>query len=292
MVATGYYLTQILNGFVLGVIFVLIALGLSLIFGLLGVINFAHGDLLLLGTYVAWTVMSATNSMLLAVLLAPVVVAAVGVVIERFTLRPIYDREPTLQFLLTFGLAEVLREGIQIVWGRQSKSFPIPAWGAGSVDFGLFSYPRYRLILIAVTAALIAALYVVLERTDIGLIIRAGAHDRTMVNVLGINVSYVYALTFGLGSALAGVAGALIAPVRGVYPLLGVDLLIPSFVVVIIGGLGSLRGSIVGGLIVGQLIVLTGISFPAMSRIVIFVAMALVLLVRPRGLMGEKGVFG
>jgi branched-chain amino acid transport system permease protein len=292
MVATGYYLTQILNGFVLGVIFVLIALGLSLIFGLLGVINFAHGDLLLLGTYVAWTVMSATNSMLLAVLLAPVIVAAVGMVIERFTLRPIYDREPTLQFLLTFGLAEVLREGIQVVWGRQSKSFPIPSWGAGSVDLGLISYPRYRLILIAVTAALIAALYVVLERTDIGLIIRAGAHDRTMVNVLGINVSYVYAITFGLGSALAGVAGALIAPVRGVYPLLGVDLLIPSFVVVIIGGLGSLRGSIVGGLIVGQLIVLTGISFPAMSRIVIFVAMALVLLVRPRGLMGEKGVFG
>jgi len=291
MVAMSYSLTQLFNGFVLGTIFVLIALGLSLIFGLLGVINFAHGDLLLLGTYVAWAITSATGNMILGIILAPVAVAAVGVLIERFTLRPIYDRDPTLQFLLTFGLAEVLREVIQIIWGRQSKSFPIPSWGDGSVDLILFSYPRYRLLLILITSTLIVLLYLLLEKTDIGLIIRAGSHDRTMVDVLGINVSYAYAVTFGLGCALAGIAGALIGPIRGVYPLLGVDLLIPSFVVVIIGGLGSFRGSIVGGIIVGQLIVLTGVSYPEMSRVIIFVAMALILLARPQGLMGTEGVF-
>jgi len=288
---SSYVLIQILNGLVLGVVLILIALGLTLIFGLLGVLNFAHGDLVLLGTYSTWAVVGFTESWVLGITVATVVVAGTGVILERFALQPIYDRDPTLQFLMTFGIAEILREGIQIIWGRRPKSFATPEWGQGTVDLLLFSYPMYRLLLIVFTFSLIFLLYFFLERTDLGLVIRAGSQDRSMVDVLGINVTKAYALTFGLGCALAGLAGGMIGPIRGVYPLLGVELLIPSFVVVIIGGLGSFRGTIIGGLIVGQLIVLTGIGFPSMSRVIIFVAMAVVLLVRPRGLLGKQGMF-
>jgi branched-subunit amino acid ABC-type transport system permease component len=291
MVAVDQLALQIFNGLILGLIFVLIASGLSLIFGVLGVINFAHGDLLVVGTYSAWAVSKATGSFFLGVVVATIAVAAVGLFIERSMLQFTYTRSPILQFLLTLGIAEILREGVQIIWGRKNKIFPLPDWGSGSVDLVLFSYPVYRLFVIAVTSVILLGLYLFLNRTDIGIVIRAASRDRDMTGALGVNVERVFIIVFVLGAALAGIAGALIGPIRSVSPTLGVDLLIPSFVVVIIGGLGSLRGSIIGGLIVGQILVLSSFFFSGFGRVLVFASMAVVLLLRPRGLYGREGMF-
>ena len=214
-----------------------------------------------------------------------------GLIIERSTLRFTYGKSPLLQFLLTLGIAEILREGIQIVWGRRTKRFDIPEWGQTSVDFFLFTYPGYRVFVMVTTILLMLALYLFLNRTDTGIVIRAAYYDRDTTNTLGINVSRVFSITFVVGAGMAGVAGALIGPIRAVSPTLGVELLIPAFVVVIIGGLGSIRGSIVGGLLVGQIIVISGQFYPAYSQVLVFLSMAIVLLVRPRGLFGKEGMF-
>lgn len=289
-VSGGYLLSQVFNGLVLGMILVLISLGLSLIFGIMGVINFAHGDLLLVGTYVTWATTRMTNSLILGIIVGTLITILVGMAMERFTLRYIYDYDPTLQLLLTFGVAEFLRGVVQLIWGRVGKSFPLPAWASGQIDFGLFTFPKYRLMVVFVVGLIVVALYLFLERTDLGLIIRAGTQNRQMVDALGIDVSRMFLIVFGIGAALAGIAGALIGPIRGVYPTLGIDLLILSFVVVVIGGVGSFRGSVVAGLLVGEVSVLTGVVYSPASRIVIFLAMAVILLIRPRGLFGKEGV--
>jgi len=285
----NYLLSQVVNGLVLGMILVLISLGLSLIFGIMGVINFAHGDLLLVGTYVTWTATTATGSMLVGVVAGTVAAAVVGLGMERLALRYSYDYDETFQLLLTFGIAELLRGIVQFVWGRVGKSFPTPDLLAGTADFGLFTFPRYRLFVVGVASVIIVVTYLFLNRTDVGLIIRAGTQNRQMVDALGIDISRIFLYVFGIGAALAGVSGALVGPIFGVYPTLGIDLLIQAFVVVVIGGIGSFRGSIVAGLLVGEVSVLTGVVYSPASRIVIFLAMAVILLVRPRGLFGTKG---
>lgn len=284
----GYMMSQVFNGLVLGMIFVLIALGLSIIFGLMGVVNFAHGEFVLVGVYVALTATQVTGTLIGGLIAAPIAVAILGFLIERFTLRPIYDRNPLLQILLTFGLAEIIREGVQIVYGRSGKPFPTPSWGQLSVDLGLFQYPVYRLFVIFAAAAIILGVYVLFTRTDVGLVIRASTQDREMVNALGIDVKRMYIVVFILGSAIAGLAGALIGPVRGARPLLGFELIVPAFVVVVVGGLGSLRGSIIAGLLIGQVVVLTGIFNSSLSNVIIYIFMAAVLLIRPRGLFGRE----
>lgn len=283
----SYFLTQVFNGLALGMILVLIALGLSIIFGLMGVVNFAHGEFLLVGTYTALTVMTVTESLLLGAFAAMITVGILGGVVERFTLQPIYHRDVLLQLLLTFGLAEIIREGVQIVWGRQPRSFPTPGWGRTRVDLIVFNYPLYRLSVIVSASLIVIAVYLFLTRTDIGLVIRGATADREMVDALGIDVTKMFFLVFILGSAIAGVAGALIGPMRSAYPLLGVDLLVPAFVVVVVGGMGSIRGSVVAGILIGELMVLTGMIHSPSSDVIIFVFMALVLLVRPRGLFGR-----
>jgi len=288
----NFLLTQMFNGLVLGMILVLISLGLSIIFGMMGIVNFAHGDLLLVGVYVAWTVTEMTGNIIAGFLVAPIAVAGLGLVVERFLLQRTYDHGPLLQLLLTFGLAEFLRGSVQLVWGSTGKEFQTPEWGTGMIDLVAFNYPAYRLFVITAAAAIVLATYLFITRTDIGLIIRAGTQDREMVGTLGLEVSRVFLIVFALGAALAGIAGALIGPIRGANPTLGVDLLIPSFVVVVIGGIGSFRGSIVAGVLVGELIVLTGLVFSSASQVVIFVLMAIILWVRPRGLFGREGVFG
>jgi len=290
-VDAGYLVTQMFNGLVIGMILVLIALGLSIIFGMLGVINFAHGDLLLVGTYVAWATTTTTGRLLIGIAAAVIVVAALGAAIELTMLRRIYDRPPFVQLLLTVGLAEMLRASVQIVWGSQVKHFPIPAWGTGSVDLFLFTYPTYRVLVVVITTTVVVATYLVLERTDIGMIIRAGTYDREMAQLLGTNTLRLFLLVFAFGTGLAGLAGGLIGPIRDVYPLLGINLLIPAFAVVIIGGVGSFRGSVASGLLIGQVIAVTGLFSTAMSNVVIYILMALVLLVRPHGLFGTEGVF-
>ncbi len=286
-----YYAAQLFNGLVLGMILVLISLGLTIIFGLLGVINFAHGDLLLVGTYVSWTVMDASGSFLLGIGAALVATLALGMILERTLLRYTYGRHGALlQLLLTFGIAELVRGSVILIWGRTGKNFATPSWGSSSIDLILFTYPIYRVFVIVAAAVLIVAVYLFLNRTDLGLLIRAGTQDREMVDMLGIDVSRLYMLVFGIGVALAGTAGALIGPVRGAFPTLGIELLIPAFVVVVIGGLGSFRGSVVAGILIGELQVMTGVFYSEASQAIVFVFMALVLLVRPRGLFGQEGV--
>lgn len=283
-------LTQLINGAVLGLILVLISLGLSIIFGSLGIINFAHGDLLLVGAYIGWVVTNATGMFLAGVIAAGIIVGVLGAAIERTTLRRIYDYDPLLQLLLTFGLAELLRGAVILIWGRSGKEINTPAWGSGGVDLFFVTYPKYRLIVIFLSILLVISLYLVLNRTDIGLIIRAGTHNRQMVQALGIDITNIFLFVFGLGAAIAGIAGALISPIRGVYPSLGIELLIPSFVVVVVGGVGSFKGSVVGGLLVGMAIVLTGVVYSSASQIIIYILMATILIARPRGLFGERGV--
>lgn len=285
-----YYAAQIMNGIVLGMTYVLIATGLSLIFGTMGIINFAHGDMLLLGTYVAWWSATRLGSHIIGFILAPLAVIVIGVAIELIGLRRTYDRSPLLQLLLTFGIAEMLRQSIQFIWGRTGKSFPNPSWATGTVSIGSFSYSSYRLFVIFSTVAILVGLYWFLKKTDVGIIIRAGTEDREMVNMLGINIYLVFTIVFAVGAGLAGVAGALIGPIRNATPLLGVNLLIPSFVVVIVGGVGSYIGTVISGLAIGIIVVLTGVVAPQFSNIVIFIIMAAVLLTRPQGLFGEEGV--
>jgi branched-subunit amino acid ABC-type transport system permease component len=279
-----------MNGLTLGMIYVLIAIGLSLIFGTMGIINFAHGDMLLVGAYVAWWVTIQTGSHLLGFIVAPVVVLVIGLVIELGGLRRIYDQNPLLQLLLTFGIAEILREIVQYVWGRTGKTFTNPEWASGTISLGITTYPTYRVFLIIATSLIVLAIYFFLTRTDTGIIIRAGTADRELVNALGINIHRQFTLVFGLGAALAGIAGALVGPVRNLSPLLGVNLLIPAFVVVIVGGVGSYVGTVITGLVIGLIVVSTGIVAPEMSNMVIYAFMALVLLIRPYGLFGEAGV--
>lgn len=286
----SYWAIQIFNGLVLGMIFILISIGLSIIFGMMGVVNFAHGDLLLLGTYVAWTVSDLAGSFLLGLILAPIVVSIVAGAFERYGLRRIYHRSPIIQLLFTFGFAEFLRGGIMLIWGRQGKNFPIPNWAGGSVDLVIFSYPVYRVFVIVGGALLVIATYLFLTRTEYGLIIRAGTQDREMVDALGIDISWIFLLVFILGSAIVGLGGALIGPIQGARPALGLELLVPAFVVVIIGGMGSFRGSVIAGLLVGIVISVTSITYGAAAEVMIYVIMAIILLLRPRGLFGREGV--
>lgn len=285
-----FWLTQIFNGLMLGMIFVLIAVGLTIIFGMMGIINFAHGDLLLVGTYVAFATWTTTGSLVAGLILAPIIVGIVGAAIEILTLRPIYERDILLQLLITFGVAEFLRGSVMFIWGPRGHNFPIPEWGQRTIDFGLFTYPGYRLVIILVATVLLVGIYLMLARTDLGIIIRAGTMDREMVNALGIDLSKIYLIVFVIGAAIAGLAGALIGPVQGATPDLGIELLVPAFVVVVIGGMGSLRGTIVSGILVGELLVIVGVLFPRAAEASIYLAMVLVLLIRPRGLFGREGM--
>lgn len=286
VIDTDILIIQAFNGIVLGMTFVLLAVGLSLIFGMMNIVNFAHGALLLLGAYTAWTVTTTTGSTILGLIAAPVVVGAIGMGIERVGIKRIYDEELLIQLLLTFGIAEFIIGFVEFYWGRTNQRFTVTELG-GSVDLGLFTYPTFRLVVVVVSVLAVVSLYLFLVRTDHGLIIRSAIQDRDMTAALGINVTHTFLIVFGIGAALAGLAGAFIAPIRGVYPSLGTELLVPAFVVVVIGGMGSLKGSIVSGLLLGQVVVFTTLFYSPASQVVIYMAMAVVLLVRPRGLFGQ-----
>jgi len=289
-ISYGYLLTQILNGLVLGMIFALIALGVVLVFGLMGIVNFAHGDLLLLGIFIAISIFAISGSFMAALLLATLVVELIGVGIERLTLRRIYDRGLIEQLLLTYGFAELIRGVVAFVWGREPRTVSSPAWVSGSVDLGFLTYPQYRLFVMAVSGLLILLVYLFIVRTDIGLVIQASMLDREIIEGLGINVRWTYMIVFALGSALAAAAGILIAPMRGVHLETGIELLMGAFVVVVIGGMSSFKGSIITALLIGQVVVLTSIFYPEFSDIIIYVLMGGVLLLRPQGLFGVEGV--
>ncbi|HYR71985.1 MAG TPA: branched-chain amino acid ABC transporter permease [Candidatus Acidoferrum sp.] len=283
-------LAQVFTGLVLGMIYVLLAIGLSLIFGLMTVVNFAHGALYMLGAYFGVFLLGYTKSFWVALIVAPLMVGALGLLIERFLIRRLYGRSPDDPLLLTFGLSLILIEGVKVFWGKIGLTLDPPRALAGAVDLGFMTFPAYRLFLVAVIAAVLIALYFFLGRTNIGLIIRAGSRDPLMVRALGINLGRVWLVVFGIGTGLAGLAGMLAGPMRGAYAEMGVTMVIESFVVIVVGGMGSLLGAVVAGLLIGQVVGLTTFFVPKAAEIMVFVVMAVVLLVRPSGLFGEAGL--
>lgn len=281
---------QVFTGLVLGMIYVLLAIGLSLIFGLMTVVNFAHGALYMLGAYFGVFLLGYTKSFWVALIVAPLMVGALGLLMERFLIRRLYGRSPDDPLLLTFGLSLILVEGVKVFWGKIGLTLDPPRALAGAVDLGFMIFPAYRIFLIAVTVAVLIALYFFLGRTNIGLIIRAGSRDPLMVRALGIDLGRIWLVVFGLGTALAGLAGILAGPMRGAYAEMGVTMVIESFVVIVVGGMGSLLGAVVAGLLIGQVVGLTTLFAPKLAEIMVFVVMAVVLLVRPSGLFGEAGL--
>ena len=283
-------LAQVFTGLVLGMIYVLLAIGLSLIFGLMTVVNFAHGALFMLGAYFGVFVLTYTKNFWIALIVAPLMVGALGLLMERFLIRRLYGRSPDDPLLLTFGLSLILVEGVKLVWGKIGLTLDPPRALAGAVNLGFMSFPAYRIFLIGVTVAVLIGLYFFLGRTNIGLIIRAGSRDPLMVRALGIDLGRVWLVVFGIGTALAGLAGILAGPMRGAYAEMGVTMVIESFVVIVVGGMGSLLGAVVAGLLIGQVVGLTTLFIPKAAEIMVFVVMAVVLLVRPSGLFGEAGL--
>lgn len=284
---TELILMQLFSGVALGAILVITALGLSIVFGMLGVVNFAHGALFMVGAYAGLWVASLTGSFWWGLLLAPLLIGAFGMLIEYVLIRPLYGRSVDDPLLLTFGLSYVLVEGVRIVFGSDGIPFPTPSALTGVVDLGVGFFPIYRIFVVGIVFVVVVLLWLGLEKTKFGLIVRAGARDPTMLKVLGVDISKVWLLVFGLGVGLAALGGVLSGPMRSVNPEMGALVLAEAFVVTVIGGLGSLLGSIVAGLLVGIVVSMTALFAPEMATIVMFALMAIVLLIRPQGLFGK-----
>jgi branched-chain amino acid transport system permease protein len=283
---------QLFNGLMLGSFYVLLSLGLSIIFGMLGVVNFAHGTLYMLGAYAAYTVCYiCSQNFWLALIIAPLAVGIIGMIAEWTLIKRLYSVPHFYNLLLTFGLMLFVEEGIRVIFTPIGQPFDTPPALAGSVDLGFMFFPKYRIFVILVTAGCALAVWLFLARTKIGAIIRAGTDDSEMVSALGIDISKIFTLVFGIGAALAGLAGVLAAPVQNVTPEMGNSILNETFVVVIIGGMGSIPGSILGGLIIGELITLGVVFWPPVANTLVFVFMAIILLVRPRGFFGRAKFF-
>jgi len=283
-------LSQLFNGINLGLLYVLMATGLTIIMGTMGVVNFSHGILFAFGAYFAYSI-AAKFGFWTALLLAPVLVGGIGMVIEMGLVQRVYGKDPLYSLLLTFGLAMSLEEVVRIGWGTTGLPFSPPDFLNSFVDLKIMFYPLYRLAVFGVILLLIAALWFFLERTTMGKIVRAGIQDSVMVGILGVNTKALFTLVFGLGAFLAGLAGVLSAPMSGIMPTMGDNVVMPSFIVIILGGVGSFYGSVVGGLLLGIIVAMCIQFVPAVAELSMYLVMALVLLVRPRGLFGEEGLF-
>ena len=281
---------QLVTGLALGSIYVLIGVGLSLVFGLLTIVNFAHGAFFMVGAYVGVFVFARTGHCWLCMVLVPLVTGAIGMVVERFLVRPLYGRGIDYPLLLTFGLAYVMMDLVRLLFGVQGEQFDTPELLQGAVDIGVGMFPLYRLFLIAVTAVVLLALWLFLEKTRYGLIVRAGARDPLVLRVLGINIANVWLAVFGVGTAIAGLAGLLAAPLRGASPEMGVPVLVEAFVITVIGGMGSLGGAVVAGLLVGVVVSFTTLFQPEFAEFSMFALMAVMLIVKPNGLFGRAGL--
>jgi branched-chain amino acid transport system permease protein len=283
------FISQLFNGLVLGALLALIASGLTIIYGTLGVLNLAHGAMFMLGGYAGWVAYSYTSSFVIAVIAGSLFVMVVGVVMERVVIRHFYARPHEDQLLVTFGIGIVFVETVRFFFGSLSKTVPAPPALAGITPLGFMFYPTYRLALLGIIVAALIVLYLVLYRTRLGLIVRAGIEDPVMVDALGIDVVKVFMVVFGIGAMAAGFAGIVNAPVVSIAPDMGEAILVQTFVVVVIGGVGSFTGAILGGLVAGEIISLTSMFNPGYSYVMLFVAMTLVLVLRPYGLLGTAG---
>ncbi len=286
---TQLLLFNVTNGLIIGAFYVLMALGLSLILNLSNVINFAHGGFLVLGGYIAYTITPYVGFWG-ALLLAPPLTAVIGVAVERVLIRPLYGRDPLYSLLLTFGLAFMIEDGTRFIWGAQGKPVTIPEVLAQPLSYDFFFITGYRLFMVAMVVVTVGLLFVLLRYTRLGIRIRAGTLDLETVAALGVNVRMLRSLNFGVGVYLAGLSGVLAAGQLGLEPTMGSGLLMPSFVAIIVGGVGSLLGTLFGGLLIGVAAGVTAVFFPSASEAVIYVMMAIVLLIRPRGLFGEEGM--
>jgi branched-chain amino acid transport system permease protein len=281
-------LFNLFNGLITGSFYALMALGLSLILNLSGVINFAHGGFLALGGFFAYSLIPFIGFWG-ALVLAPFLVAILGIIIEQVLIQRLYGRDPLYGLLLTFGLAFVLEDTTRAIWGAQSLPYQIPSSLASPVSSEFFFLTGYRLFMVAIVLVAVLALFLILTQTRLGIRIRAGTRDLETVSVLGVNIRVLRTLNFGLGIYLAGLAGVLAAGLLGLTPTIGDSLIMPSFVAIIVGGLGSLPGTLLGGLLIGVASGLATVYWPSATEAVMYVMMGLVLLIRPRGLLGEEG---
>src|SRR6185312_16886418 len=277
------------NGLIIGAFYVLMALGLSLILNLSGVINFAHGGFLAIGGYLAYTI-SPYVGFWAALVIAPALTACLGIAIERTMIRRLYGRDPLYSLLLTFGLAFIFEDMTRAIWGAQGLPFSPPSFLNQPISLDYFFVTYYRLFMMAVVGIIVLGLFLFLRYTRLGVRIRAGTLDLETVSALGVNVRALRSLNFAAGIFLAGLSGVLAAGQLGLEPTMGTGLLMPSFIAIIVGGVGSLTGTLLGGLLIGVASGLTAVFFPAASEAVIYVLMAVVLLIRPRGLLGEEGM--
>jgi branched-chain amino acid transport system permease protein len=286
MLSWSNFVSQFFNGLASGALLALISSGLTIIYGTLGVLNLAHGAMFMLGGYAGLVGFQATGSFLIAVIVGSLFLVVFGIVFEFLIIRRFYARPPEDQLLVTFGVGMVLVELVRWGFGSLSFTVPPPSWAAGVTHLSFMFYPTYRIVVLGIAAAALAVLYFVLYRTRLGMIVRAGIEDSTMVGMLGINVDRVFMLVFGIGAMAAGFAGIVNAPVVSLTPDMGDAILVQTFVVVVIGGVGSFPGAILGGLIAGEILSITSIFDPAYSEVMLFAAMTLVLLLRPQGLLG------
>jgi branched-chain amino acid transport system permease protein len=283
------YATQALHGMVYGMLLFLVSSGLTLVFGMMGILNIAHAAFYMLGAYLAYTTVAATGSFWLSLLVAPIVVGLLGAAVERGLLRRIHRFGHAYELLLTFGLFYMMAEAVRWIWGNYTLEVPTPALLTGSIPLLGSQYPVYRLFILAFSALICLAMATVLLRTRVGIIIRSAVADGEMVSALGINTPLVALGVFSAGAALAAIAGVIAAPFLQADPAMGAAILVDSFVVVVVGGFGSLLGALLASLMIGELQSFGILWFPAFAMVFQFLLMAAVLVLRPQGLFGEKG---
>ena len=291
MLEPSFLIGQVLSGLTAAMFLFIVASGLSVVFGVMRVLNFAHGSFYMLGAYLSWQITqwlgAATGSFWLAVLGAALCVAVLGGLVERLLLRHLYGREDLYQLLLTYALVLILGDVARIVWGTQQLAMPRPAGLNGSFELFGAVVPYYNLFIIVLGPSIAVLCWLILSRTGIGRMIRAAAYDREMLAALGANVGRLYALMFMAGSFLAGLGGALVTPIRSIVPGMDVEIIVEAFIVVVIGGLGSFWGTFLGAIIFGQVLAFGILVLPGFSIFAVFALMAIVLIVRPAGLLGR-----
>ena len=280
-------LTNLLYGVTIGSALILIASGLSLTFGVMGVLNFAHGGLCMLGAYLGYTLVQVTGNFWLSLVLAPLIVAGISILLEAFTIRPLYGLNPLYQLLLTVGLAMIIANTVLLTWGGDQLSITLPPYFKGYVHFFGLDYPRFRLFVLLFSATIAAILWITIRRTKWGIVIRAGMHDLETVNAFGINIYRVFTIVFAIGAGLAALAGVIIGSMRAINPEMDFELLTSALLVVVIGGMGSFRGAVVGSLLLGITDAFGAQFFTGAAKFSVWFLMVVVLLFRPEGLFKE-----
>jgi branched-chain amino acid transport system permease protein len=284
----AFFLIQLLNGLQYGLLLFLVASGLTLIFGIMGIINLAHGSFYMLGAYLAWSLAGLTGNLATAILAAVPLTVLFGMALEWLLIRRLYERDHLFQVLLTYGLILVFEELRSIVWGDDVHGVPVPELLNASIQLTEnLSYPVYRLFISGVCLLLALGLYLLIQRTRVGMMIRAGASNRDMAQSLGIDIKFIYTLVFALGVALAAFAGMINAPLSSVFPNMGGQVLIICFVVVVIGGIGSVKGAMAASLMIGLADTFGQVLLPEVAGMIVYVLMAAVLVWRPAGLFGK-----